>query len=181
MAAGRIRGSGLTSDITVRLGGELDVDRVAEIKVRSWAQTYGGLIPEAALRPLLDQRAQTASLHAALGEQGSLLLVAEREPEGVVGFAFAFLERSPEPWLESLHVFAELRRHGAGTLLMRATAAHVTAAGHRSMRLGVVEGNAAAERFYERLGAVDAGFEPVTWAPGAMHHIYRWPDLRALA
>ena len=90
------------------------------------------------------------------------------------------MTREPEPWLESLHVPGELRGHGIGTLLMRSTAAHLRARGYDSMRLGVIAGNEAAARFYERLGGSLIGLEPVSWAE-AMHQVYRWPSLKQLA
>jgi hypothetical protein len=49
------------------------------------------------------------------------------------------------------------------------------------MRLGVIAGNDAAARFYERLGGSLIGLEPVSWAEGAMHQVYRWSSLTKLA
>ncbi len=111
----------------------------------------------------------------------AVFLVAH-EPSGVVtAFALTYLAQEPEPWLESLHVVSESRGSGVGTLLMRTMASRVRARGYNSMRLGVVAGNAAASRFYERLGGEMVGLEPASWAPGVWHELYRWPDLTALA
>jgi ribosomal protein S18 acetylase RimI-like enzyme len=99
----------------------------------------------------------------------------------IAGFAVTYLEDEPEPWLESLHVLRELRGSGIGTLLMRCTAERIIVRGHTSMRLGVISGNVAADRFYERLGGAMIGLEPLSWAPGAAHVVYRWADLASLA
>lgn len=110
---------------------------------------------------------------------GTLLLVAE-EAGQVVGFALTFLDADPDPWMESLHVMSRWRGQGAGTRLMRATASELLSRGHKAMQLGVVAGNDQAARFYERLGAVKVKAEPVTWAAGVDHVVYRWTDVAVL-
>ena len=166
---------------TVRRGTESDLERIAEIKVRNWEDTYGPLIPRDVLLPFLDAAAQLDDVRRSVGLAEAILLVAEDHAGNVIGFSLAFLNHGPDPWLESLHVHPDFQSMGAGTLLMRATARELQSCGHRTMRLGVVEGNAAAERFYERLGGIEAGREPASWANGVMHHVYVWPNLDALA
>lgn len=168
--------------ITVRSATERDLERIAMIKVRSWAETYGPLLPAQVLLPFLDLDSQVEYVRTAFGAKGSILLVAETSKGEVVGFSLTFLDRDPEPWLESIHIAEEIRGHGVGSILMRETGKRVRAAGHRSMRLGVVEGNVAAGRFYARLGAISIGAEPVSWSEGVrvMHTLYRWPELDPL-
>jgi ribosomal protein S18 acetylase RimI-like enzyme len=165
----------------VRQGTVGDLERIVEIKVRNWKDTYAQLIPAEVLRPLLDSAAQLDHVRRSVESADAILLVAEDHTGNVIGFALALLDQGPEPWLESLHVHPDFQSRGAGTLLMRATANELRSRGYKSMRLGVVDGNTAAERFYERLGGVDAGREPVSWAIGVIHHTYRWPNLDALA
>jgi len=171
----------VSSGFSVRDATAADLDRVTEIKVRNWADTYGSILEPAVLRPFLDIEAQLAELREKLAETDSLMLVAEDGSGNVVGFALTYLDDEPEPWLESLHVLREFRGSGIGTLLMRATAERAIARGHHSMRLGVISGNVAAARFYERLGGAMVGLEPLSWAPGAKHEVYRWADLASLA
>jgi ribosomal protein S18 acetylase RimI-like enzyme len=166
---------------TIREGTERDLERIVEIKVRNWKDTYGPLVPHDVLRPFLDPAAQLDYARKSFGSTRAILLVAEDDEGKIIGFSMAFLDPGPDPWLESLHVHPEAQSRGAGTLLMRATASELERRGHDTMRLGVVEGNTGAERFYERLGGVDAGREPTSWASGVMHHVYRWPNLDALA
>ncbi len=108
------------------------------------------------------------------------MLVAVDGSGDIKGFAVTYLDDEPEPWLESLHVLREFRGHGVGTLLMRCTAEGVIARGHNSVRLGVISGNVAAVRFYERLGGAMIGLEPLSWAPGAAQEVYRWANLASL-
>ena len=54
------------------------------------------------------------------------------------------------------------------------------ARGQKSMRLGVIAGNAGAARFYQGLGGAFAGWEPTGWAEGVWHEVYRWPEISVL-
>lgn len=165
----------------VRDATEDDLQRLAEIKVRNWADTYAPLLDEAVLTTFLDQETQLAELSEVATRPTTLLLVAEDAAGKVVGFALTHLDVEPDPWLESLHVISESRGTGAGTELMRATAARLLAHGHRTMRLGVVSGNTNANRFYEHLGGTMTGREPASWAEGVWHDIYFWDDISTLA
>ena len=166
---------------SIRDAGDSDLEPVAEIKVRNWADTYASLVEPSVLRPYLDRKRQLDALRTSVNRPGTLLLVASDESGTVIGFSLTYLDRAPEPWLESLHVLREFRSSGVGSLLMRATAARLRTSGYNSLRLGVVAGNAEAARFYERLGGTMIGREPAAWAEGVWHELYRWPDLAPLA
>jgi len=56
-----------------------DLDRVAEIKVRGWADTYAPLVPPRVLAPFLDVPEQARKLRLLLEKPGTLLLVAGSE------------------------------------------------------------------------------------------------------
>ena len=169
----------LTS-FTVRTGTSADLDAVTDIKVANWADSYAPLIPPAVLGPFLDREAQRAKLAEEIEPPSTSLLVAEDPSGRVIACALTYLEREPEPWLESLHVLAEFRGRGAGTLLMRELAALLADRGDHSLRLGVITGNDAAARYYEALGATLLVEEPVTWAEGVRHQVFRWDDLTPL-
>jgi len=171
----------VTSQFSVRNATKADLQQVSEIKVRNWEDTYGALLEPAVLNPFLDTGVQLTEMREKFAQPGTLLLVAEDGVGNVAGFALTFLDDEPEPWLESLHVLRELRGSGVGTLLMRRTAERLIARGYNSMRLGVISGNSAAARFYDRLGGERVGLEPVSWAPGVAHELYRWSDLAPLA
>jgi ribosomal protein S18 acetylase RimI-like enzyme len=170
-----------SAQVTVRAATEADLPRVAEIKVSGWADTYAPLLDPSVLGPFLDEAAQLQDLGEELRRPSTLFLVAEEDGGAVIGFALTYAGEQPDPWLESLHVMRESRGAGAGTRLVRATAAQLLAGGHHTMRLGVVQGNSAAGRFYERLGGTMTGREPASWAEGVWHEIYRWDDISRLA
>jgi ribosomal protein S18 acetylase RimI-like enzyme len=167
-------------ELSIRDARDSDLGQVAEIKVRNWADTYASLVEPNLLRPYLDRKRQLDDLRTSVNQPGTLLLVACDESGTVIGFSLTYLDRTPEPWLESLHVLREFRSSGVGSLLMRATATRLRASGHNGLRLGVVSGNAGAARFYERLGGILIGREPAAWAEGVWHELYRWPDLAPL-
>lgn len=144
----------------VRAATEADLPRVAEIKVRNWTDTYAPLLDPAVLGRFLDHEEQQDYLAGILRRPATIFLVAEDGAGIIVGFALTYLDQQPDPWLESLHVVHGARGAGSGTRLMRATAAELLARGHHTLRLGIVHGNAAAERFYEHLGGTMTGREP---------------------
>ena len=156
-----------------------DVDRIADIKVRNWADTYGPLVPSEALAPFVDRDRSVAQIRELLHRPDTLLLVGP-SPGVVQGFALTYMARSPEPWLESVHVMREERGRGLGRLLIRETAKRLLAAGYQSLSLGVILGNDRASKFYERLGGVPVRVEPVDFAEGVEHTVWRWPDLTRL-
>lgn len=164
----------------VREGDANDLERVTDIKVRSWSETYSALLEPDALRPFLDHDKQLAYIRRAVAKPTTTLLVAQDASGLVVGFALALIEPDQEPWLESLHVDSDLRGHGIGTLLIRSLAAYLKSRGHNRMRLGVIVGNHGAARLYRRLGAKLIDIEPVSWAQGVQHEIYVWSDLTPL-
>jgi ribosomal protein S18 acetylase RimI-like enzyme len=166
---------------SVREGDSNDLERVTDIKVRSWSDTYSALLEPDALRPFLDRNKQLAYMRHAVAQATTTLLVAQDASALVVGFSLAYLEPDQEPWLESLHVDSDLRGQGIGTLLMRSLAADLKSRGHNTMRLGVLVGNHGAARLYQRLGAKLIDIEPVSWARGVQHEIYAWSDLTPLA
>jgi len=170
----------LRLNIAVRDAGVADLPRVAAIKTASWEDTYSALVPAEVLGPFLDVGAQLEHLREDLARRSTLLLVAVAGSREVVGFGLTYVDADPEPWLESLHVAPDFRSRGAGAAIVRGTADRLRALGNATLRLGVVAGNERAMRFYERLGAVHAGHEPASWAPGVRHEIYRWADLSAL-
>ena len=168
------------TEFSVREGAADDAERVTDIKVRSWSDTYSSLLEPEVLRPFLDRDKQLAYLRQAAALPTTTSLVAEDSSGLVIGFALAYVEHDSEPWLESLHVYGELRGEGIGTLLMRALAVHLKARRNNTLRLGVIVGNMGAARLYERLGATLIGIEPMSWAKGVSHQVYRWSDLAQL-
>lgn len=163
-----------------------DAEAIAFLHARSWRDSYRGSFSDEFLdgdlpgerlgvwrerldRPPDDQFVQVAVVG---GE--------------VVGFVCAYGAHDPQ-WgslVDNLHVAAASKRGGIGSSLLRQAGAwldrrHPELAVH----LFVLEANAPARRFYERLGARNAGVATMETHGGAIVRScrYTWPHPAALA
>ena len=143
-----------------------DCDRVAEIRVRGWQSAYRGLMPQSYLDAM--SAARDADRHRTRFEQGDgsvVDVVAEWDGE-VMGWACHGPYRDGEVRTgdaELYAIYVDPRRYGTGIgqALLRDAMWNRTAAGHGSMYLWVLKGNAGARRFYERAGfEADGAEEP---------------------
>jgi hypothetical protein len=82
----------VSSRFSVRDAAVADLERISDIKVRNWEDTYGSLLEPAVLRPFLDRDVQLAELREKLAEHGTLMLVAEHGSGDIAGFAVTYLE-----------------------------------------------------------------------------------------
>ena len=164
----------------VRQGRPDDIEQVAAIKVDNWRDTYASLLPPAVLAQFMDRDHVLDELRESTARPDAIFLVTQDAAGSVTGFALAYLEQGPDPWLESLHVASADRGKGVGTALLKALAGILEAKGYRTLSLGVVKGNAAAGRLYRRLGAKLVGIEPTEWAAGVDHELYHWAGLAPL-
>jgi GNAT superfamily N-acetyltransferase len=164
---------------------EADADVVAALHVASWRSAYRGVLRD----ELLDGDMMPFRLgfwRARLGGPGARqfgwLALAEGEP---VGFAFALGGADPA-WgtqIDNLHVLPAHKRRGIGRRLLAEVGAwYLASAPGEGLFLWVYEQNAAARRFYERLGAA-AVERMVIDAPGGgqvAEWRYAWPSSAAL-
>ena len=150
--------------ITLRATSDLDLVGALWISLLHHHQRCGQRIGELAA-PVADEtswairRRQYESWSA---EPGWLLIVAESEGS-VCGYAAARVTPSASSWdfgtvvgrLETLVVAAEARGRGVGAALVDAVRGHWRHFGVTFASVSVIAGNDAAQRFYERLGAVE--------------------------
>jgi GNAT superfamily N-acetyltransferase len=162
-----------------------DAEAIAALHARVWHATYHALAPAAAIATLTAQarrvrwremlRAPAAGQVTLVAEQGGALtgfgqLVPTAHP--------AFGGRRE---VRSLYVDAPHQGRGIGRRLLIALAQAAIAQGAAGIALGVVDSNAPAIAFYQRLGGscvgryVDAG--PI-WRSDNL--VYAWDDLAAL-
>ena len=100
-----------------------------------------------------------AFVNERLSNQESVVLVAERDGAGLVGFCqlyptFCSVEAKPIYVLYDLFVRAPARKSGAGRLLLQAAEARAAADGKARMDLSTAKTNKAAQALYESLGWV---------------------------
>ena len=162
-----------------------DVESIAWLHAESWRTTYRGQYGDAFLDgPVFADRLNVWRERFASPAANQRIMVAE-QGDDIVGFACAFRD-DDEQWgtlLDNLHVHPARKRSGTGTLLIREIAVWTRrAAASRRFYLWVLEANAGARRFYERLGAKNVErrtFEP----PGGGTSVtlrYAWDDVGAL-
>ena len=158
---------------------------MAKVHIVSWRETYPGLLPE----PML---ARMSIAHEAIRWQrmldrprawgGSIAFVAEQE-RSLVGYGSCGEQRIEllrecgfTGEISELYVLQSAQGQGAGSGLMRAMARALLERGHRGMSLWVLERNAPARRFYERLGGTPVAAKRA----GLTEVAYGWSDLRRL-
>ena len=162
-----------------------DAEAIAQLHAESWRRTYRGMMPDAFLDggALADRR---RVWHQRLGHpvDGQFVRIAE-DRGAIAGFICAFADHDPlwGAYIDNLHVAYATHRRGVGSALMRSVGEWLLASDRRgSVYLWVMEANAGARRFYERLGAVDAGTE-TQFDPGggsAPNCRYIWPRAEML-
>ena len=108
------------------------------------------------------------------GEGGALV--------GATGLSFEAREKARhKAQLFGMVVLASHRAHGVGAALVEAALAEARSrAGVRLVQLTVTQGNAGAERLYQRFGFVPFGVEPMAVAVGEGYvaKVHMWCDLR---
>jgi GNAT superfamily N-acetyltransferase len=162
-----------------------DIESIARLHAESWRVAYRGMYSDEFLDGDVFRDRQAVwqqRLTAPVAGQHTVVAV---ENNTIVGFACAFGEEDPR-WgtlLDNIHVDPHRKRRGVGTQLIGDVAAWADRAHPQSgFYLWVLEGNAPARRFYERLGARNA--EQTTSEPpggGTVSSLrYTWPAPRIL-
>lgn len=172
------------STLELRRGTAADLDAVVALQVASWRDGYRGLLPDAYLDGALAEELAAKWRRKLVDSPApaSLLLLAE-DAAGLQGFLYACPEGGDpaSAYIDNLHVRPGNRGLGIGARLMRAAAADLPALGYRACHLRVFTQNAAAIRFYERLGGaiVERTTEDLMGHPADTYRI-AWPDLARL-
>ena len=143
-------------DYAIVPSGPGDASELGRVHVKSWRETYPGLLPQAylaAMRPQAHARRFYRDLIRA--REGEVVLLAEGEG-GAVGYAAGAMltaqDRTADAEVHTLYVLREAQGAGVGRALLGASARVFQARGAKSLMLFVLSGNTAARGFYEHLG-----------------------------
>jgi ribosomal protein S18 acetylase RimI-like enzyme len=174
-------------DYAISPAGPADADALAGVHVRSWRETYPGLLPQAALnRMSVAAHARRFRLELLRAQKGQVTLIAEG-PHEAVGYASGALlkdddGRRADAEVFTLYVVRDAQQAGIGRALLRAQARVLRAEGAKSLMLFVLSRNERARGFYERLGG-EAFAEVASkgWGAGLTETAYRWADIDTLA
>jgi ribosomal protein S18 acetylase RimI-like enzyme len=157
-----------------------DAAALARVHVRSWRETYDGLLPAAFLAQMngaVYARRWRAMLMRP--EPPELVLCAEGA-RGVVGYC-AGSKAGGAAQVSTLYILKVAQGRGLGRRLLGSVARVMAAQGASSLRLWVLNGNDGARAFYERLGGAPRGERAVGgWGGGHRETAYDWPDIDAL-
>lgn len=137
-----------------------DVERIALLHADSWRRTYRGMMPDEFLDgDVVSDRMQVWHGRLTACRSDQFVFLAE-EGGRLAGFVCAFSNEDSTwgSYIDNLHVNHESRRRKAGAALMAHAAKWLNDRHpHAGVYLWVMEANAPARRFYERLGASNAG------------------------
>jgi dihydrofolate reductase/ribosomal protein S18 acetylase RimI-like enzyme len=162
-----------------------DADAIAALHADSWRRTYRGMMSDAFLDgDALENRRQVWRERLGAADADRLVVVAD-DGARIVGFVCVFA-RGDAGWgayIDNLHVVFDWKGRGVGRALMSGAADWICATQpDPGVYLWVMEANAAARAFYDRLGAQNV--ETITLADpaggSAPNCRYVWPDARRL-
>ncbi|HEV2705360.1 MAG TPA: GNAT family N-acetyltransferase [Pyrinomonadaceae bacterium] len=158
-----------------------DCQAVAEVHVRSWRESYSGIVPQSFLDKMsVEQRAQAFA--RGFTDDSYKMYVAEVPEKGIVGFAdFGELREGSgafEAELYALYLLSEFQRKGIGEKLFRQVVEALVRRGQHSMLLLTLEVSPY-RTFYEKMGGRVRGRKQIA-LEGLMFDalFYGWEDLR---
>jgi ribosomal protein S18 acetylase RimI-like enzyme len=172
------------ADTFIVPAGPGDAGGLARVHVKSWRETYAGLLPAGYLERM------NAALYARRWRQqltraraGELVLVAEG-PDGLIGYCAGLfdVEAAPRAQIHTLYLVREAQGFGLGRRLMQTAARAFHGQGAESLTLWVLAGNTRAQSFYAHLGGERAGERAVQgWGGGLTELRYDWNDIALLS
>ena len=163
-----------------------DAEAVAWLHARSWRENYRGSFTDAFLDADLPGE-RLRAWRQRLGDPPANQFVQLALRSGnLEGFVCAYGGHDPEwgSFIDNIHVARTSKRSGIGSSLLRQTGAwlgfHYPGL---AIYLWVLEVNSSARRFYEHLGAHDAGVSTMETHGGAIVRScrYTWADPALLA
>jgi len=133
--------------MNIRSAKRSDFPAIAAIHAASWQDTYSDVLPESYLAHQVTIDLQRHWNEVDIQPE-DIVLVAEDDE--ISGFIAVWCR--PKAFIDNLHVSPCKRSQGMGSKLMMCAAEQLIQRGHKTASLWVVESNASAIRFYERLG-----------------------------
>lgn len=162
-----------------------DAAAIASVHVTSWQETYVGLLPDdvlAAQDVAVRARFWSDVIERGPGGSSGSVLVADDTGGPVVGFASSCPQRDADlaakgfdAELAAIYVLRSAQRQGTGRALLQSVFSAVRANGGTAISLWVLEGNAPARAFYERMDGVLVGTKAGSLGPVLIREVaYGW-------
>jgi ribosomal protein S18 acetylase RimI-like enzyme len=163
-----------------------DAEAIGQLHARSWRQHYRGSFSDAFLDGRLpEERLRVWRERLDHAPENQFVQLALRGAD-LCGFVCVYGAHDPRwgSFVDNLHVASDVKRSGIGASLMRQAGAWLALRySDLGVYLWVLETNASARRFYERLGAQNAGVTTMETHGGAVVHScrYAWPRAELLS
>jgi ribosomal protein S18 acetylase RimI-like enzyme len=172
-------------EIAIRHATPVDAPAIGRIHVESWRETYRGRLSDNLLNSVSAVVRAAMWRGASEHERPILLFVAQQASGDLVGFAGGGSSRAPalphDAEVYAIYVRRAAQRRGCGRRLMAALANALHARGFKSLSLWVLEDNARARGFYERLGGTVVGEKTEVEGEQTYREVaYGWDDLQSL-
>jgi GNAT superfamily N-acetyltransferase len=174
------------TSIEYRLAQPSDAEAIAQLHARSWRENYRGAFLDAFLDGDLPGERLGVWRERLDRPAGNQLVVVAVAGASLLGFVCVYGAHDPQ-WgslVDNLHVGHAAKRNGIGSVLMRRAGAWLADRyTEQAVYLWVLEGNAPARRFYERVGGRNAGVSTTETHGGARVQScrYVWPRPGLLA
>lgn len=147
--------------IQVRLAKYTDAARIAAVNVETWHDAYRGIMPEAVLATVTQDRFEPRWEEILMETPGPLFTLVADDPEnGVVGFMRAGPAADGSPRAHevfAINVLPRFQRRGVGGELLESGFARLARHGARDAFLWVLGPNAKARFFFKTMGGLPAG------------------------
>jgi len=164
----------------IRAATDADAAAIRSVQVRSWRETYRGIVPDSHLDALDPDPAEwRRNIAFRTG-----VFVAQ-DAQDIIGFVAFGTQRSPglafTGEIHAIYLLARAQKRGLGRALMHVAARGLRDSGHRNASLWAMTENTPALDFYRHLGARPVGttsfeLEGKTIAETAL----AWDDLATL-
>lgn len=171
--------------LTYRVATADDAESIARLHSLSWQQNYRGIFTDSYLNgPVLDNRRSVWQSRLSQTSPDQYVIVAEDKAK-ICGLACSYANNDPV-WgtlLDNLHVHPDWQGKGIGAALMKTTAHWVHQyAPESGLYLWVLAGNINAQKFYNRMGGVNAEQASLPNPDGNYSDCFRyvWTDLTNL-
>lgn len=170
--------------MVIRKANHMDIHGIANVHIRSWKETYKGIIKQDYLDNLkVDDRIPLWSQVLADGD--SIVYVAEDLESKIVGFA-SFGVRRPlvkktDGELYAMYILEDYHRKGLGKLLFENGLHDLQVRGITSLSVWVLADNPS-RSFYESFSPLKVKSETIRIGDSLYKEdFYEWPDLNELA
>lgn len=176
---------GTSIAVLVLPAGPADAEALAHVHVRSWRETYRGMLPDAYLARMSEADFARRFRRALTFPGPYDVTLAAAGPEALLGYVQGGASRAGiegEAEIATLYVLREAQGMDLGRRLLVGAARALAAQGATSLTISVLRDNVKARGFYERLGGEADAPRPERGPGGALLYevAYRWPDIRSL-